>query len=70
MKGSMKKLLLLLALAGLLTGCEALRKASATGRKVANIGCQVKDTAFDAVDGAIDIGENVKTNITSVFKKK
>jgi hypothetical protein len=70
MKGHMKyrQMTLLLAIGLLLVGCSTMRQIADTGRKIADTIADNKDVVFDTIDGAIGVGETIKTNVTSVFK--
>lgn len=65
----MKKTILLLAAVSVLCGCNAMRKASETGRKVGETIAHNYTVVFDTVDGAIGVAEGLKTDVTGVFKK-
>lgn len=54
---------------GLLTGCSTMRKISDTGRKVAQAIADNQKVVFDTIDGAIGVGEAIKTDVKDVFTK-
>ena len=59
------KLILLLAAVSLMCGCKTATAISQTGRNVYRAIIKVGETPFDVLDSAINVGENLKTNVTS-----